>query len=146
MVTRMDTAPAAGLDGEGTALFHRTMPFTERLGVEVLRHSRELVVARLAHDESLCTLGGALHGGVLMSLADSAAAVCAFLNLPEGAQGTTTIESKTNFLRAVRIGHATASSKPLHAGGRVIVVETEIHDDEGRLVAKVTQSQAVLRS
>ncbi|EIF00566.1 PaaI family thioesterase [Saccharomonospora glauca] len=142
----MDTVSAAGLDDEGTALFHRTMPFTERLGIEVLRHSRELVVARLAHDASLCTLGGALHGGVLMSLADSAAAVCAFLNLPEGAQGTTTIESKTNFLRPVRGGHATASARPLHAGGRVIVVETEVRDDEGHLVAKVSQSQAVLRA
>ncbi|EID54975.1 hypothetical protein SacxiDRAFT_2756 [Saccharomonospora xinjiangensis XJ-54] len=146
MVLRMDTAQASGLDGEGTALFHRSMPFTERLGVEVLQHSRELVVARLAHDESLCTLGGVLHGGALMSLADSTAAVCAFLNLPEGAQGTSTIESKTNFLRAVREGYATATARPLHAGGRVIVVETEIHDDERRLIAKVTQSQAVLRS
>jgi 1,4-dihydroxy-2-naphthoyl-CoA hydrolase len=54
------------------------------------------------------------------------------------------IESKTNFLRAVRSGHATASSRPLHAGRRIVVVETDIVDDEGRLVARVTQSQAVL--
>lgn len=32
----------------------------------------------------------------------------------------------------------------MHVGGRIIVVETELHDDAGRLVAKVTQSQAVL--
>lgn len=132
------------LDKAGTALFHQTMPFTERLGVEVLRHGKDVVVSRLAWEDSLCTLGGALHGGVLMSLADATAAVCAFLNLPDAAQGTTTIESKTNFLRAVRAGYVTATSKPLRAGQRVIVVETEIHDDEGRLVAKVTQSQAVL--
>jgi len=79
-----------------------------------------------------------------MALADSAGAVCAFLNLPEGGQGTTTVESKTNFLRAVRSGHATATAKPLHAGRKLIVVETEIRDDEGKLVAKVTQTQAVL--
>ncbi|WAL66349.1 PaaI family thioesterase [Amycolatopsis cynarae] len=132
------------LDEAGTALFHQTMPFTKRLGVEVLRHGKDAVVSRLAWEDSLCTLGGMLHGGVLMSLADATAAVCAFLNLPEGAQGTTTIESKTNFLRGLREGYATATSKPLQAGRRVIVVETEIHDDEGRLVAKVTQSQAVL--
>ncbi|WP_106177295.1 PaaI family thioesterase [Prauserella shujinwangii] len=131
------------LDVDGTTLFHRTMPFTERLGIEVLSHSAGLVRARIAHDPTLCTLGGTLHGGVLMALADSAAAVCAHLNLPEGAQGTTTIESRTSFLRAVRAGHATASARPLQAGRRVIVVETEIHDDEGRLAAKVTQSQAV---
>lgn len=132
------------LDEEGTALFHQTMPFTKRLDVEVLEHGREGVKSRLAWEDSLCTLGGVMHGGVLMSLADSTAAVCAFLNLPEGAKGTTTIESKTNFLRAVRGGYATATSRALHAGRTVIVVETEIRDDAGKLVAKVTQSQAVL--
>lgn len=79
-----------------------------------------------------------------MALADSTGAVCAFLNLPEGAQGTTTLESKTNFLRGVRSGYATASAKPLHAGRRVVVVETEIRDDDGKLAAKITQTQAVL--
>lgn len=125
-------------------LFHRTMPFTKHLGVEVLEHGREVVKSRLAWAESLCTLGGVMHGGVLMSLADSTAAVCAFLNLPDGAKGTTTIESKTNFLRAVRRGYATAISRPLHTGRTIIVVETEIRDDAGKLVGKVTQSQAVL--
>ncbi|MFD5176496.1 PaaI family thioesterase [Nocardia sp. NPDC058379] len=131
-------------DTEGTTLFHASMPFTERLGVEVLEHGPEVVRSRLAWDESLCTLGGALHGGVLMSLADATGAVCAFLNLPEGKQGTTTVESKTNFVRAVRSGYAVATARPLHAGRSFIVVETEIHDDAGKLVGKTTQTQAVL--
>ncbi|MCP9620076.1 PaaI family thioesterase [Nocardia otitidiscaviarum] len=133
----------ATIDTAGTALFHRSMPFTERLGVEVLDSRPDLVRSRLAWDESLCTLGGVLHGGVLMALADSTGAVCAYLNLPEGKAGTTTVESKTNFLRAVRSGYATATARPLHAGRAFIVVETEIHDDAGDLVAKVTQTQAV---
>ncbi|GAA1029522.1 MULTISPECIES: PaaI family thioesterase [Amycolatopsis] len=131
-------------DVEGTQLFHKTMPFSERLGIEVLEHGPDLVRSRIAWDESLCTLGGVLHGGALMALADSTGAVCAFLNLPEGAQGTTTLESKTNFLRGVRSGYATASSRPLHAGRRVVVVETEIRTDDGKLAAKITQTQAVL--
>ncbi|GAA3586244.1 PaaI family thioesterase [Amycolatopsis ultiminotia] len=131
-------------DDEGTQLFHRTMPFSERLGIEVLTHGPDLVRSRLAWAESLCTLGGVLHGGVLMALADSTGAVCAFLNLPEGAKGTSTLESKTNFLRGVRSGYALASSRPLHTGRRVVVVETEIHDDAGKLAAKVIQTQAVL--
>ncbi|GGK92303.1 PaaI family thioesterase [Nocardia jinanensis] len=130
-------------DDAGTALFHQSMPFTERLGIEVLEHGPALVRSRIAWDATLCTLGGALHGGVLMALADSTAAVCAFLNLPEGAQATTTVESKTNFLRAVRSGHAEASSRPLQAGRSFIVVETEVRDEAGTLVAKVTQTQAV---
>ncbi|WP_454195873.1 PaaI family thioesterase [Nocardia sp. Marseille-Q1738] len=132
------------IDETGTELFHKTMPFTERLGIEVLAHGAELVRSRLAWDESLCTLGGVLHGGVLMSLADATGAVCAFLNLPHGKQGTTTVESKTNFLRAVRSGYATATAIPLHAGRSFIVVETAIRDDADKLVAKVTQTQAVL--
>ncbi|MFB8007454.1 PaaI family thioesterase [Nocardia sp. NPDC056000] len=131
------------LDPIGAKLFS-TMPFADRLGIEVLEHGPEQVRSRLAWDESLCTLGGGLHGGALMALADSTGAVCAFLNLPEGKQGTTTVESKTNFLRGVRSGYATATARPLHAGRSFIVVETEIRDDAGKLVAKVTQTQAVL--
>ncbi|WP_405484168.1 PaaI family thioesterase [Nocardia sp. NBC_00511] len=130
-------------DPVGTQLF-ATMPFTEGLGVEVLDCGPELVRSRLQWRENLCTLGGSMHGGALMSLADGTAAVCAFLNLPAGAQGTTTVESKTNFVRALRSGYATATAKPLHAGRSFIVVETEIRDDAGKLVAKVTQTQAVL--
>jgi 1,4-dihydroxy-2-naphthoyl-CoA hydrolase len=129
---------------EELAAVWSTMPFAQKLGSELLSAEAAGVRARLAWDAGLCTVAGALHGGVLMSLADSAAAVCAFLNLPEGAAGTTTVESKTNFLRAVREGSVTASSTPLHSGRRFIVVETELCDDDDRLVAKVTQTQAVL--
>lgn len=121
-----------------------TMPFAQTIGSELLEADPALVRARVAWDASRCTAGGMLHGGVLMSLADSAAAVCAFLNLPEGASGTTTVESKTNFLRGVREGTVTARATPLHKGRRFVVVETELTDDQDRLVAKVTQTQAVL--
>jgi uncharacterized protein (TIGR00369 family) len=81
-----------------------------------------------------------------MALADSTGGLCAFNNLPEGATGTSTIESKTNFLRAVRSGEVEASSKPLHVGRTVIVIETDVKDADGRLVARITQTQAVLRA
>lgn len=94
---------------------------------------------------SLCTANGILHGGAIMALADSAGGACAFLNLPEGASGTSTIESKTNFLGAVRNGTVTATSTLLHRGGTTIVVETTVRDSAAKLVAKVTQTQLVLR-
>ncbi|WP_019544582.1 PaaI family thioesterase [Streptomyces sulphureus] len=78
-----------------------------------------------------------------MSLGDAAGAVCAFLNLPPGA-GTSTVESKTNFLRAVRAGSVRAVSRPLHTGSTLVVIETGLSDDEGRLVGRMTQSQLVL--
>jgi uncharacterized protein (TIGR00369 family) len=80
-----------------------------------------------------------------MALADTTGGICAFMNLPDGAVGTTTIESKTIFLRGVRAGHVDAISTPLHAGRTTIVVETDLFDADGRRVAKVLQSQAVLR-
>ena len=85
-----------------------------------------------------------MHGGALMTLADAAGAMAAFVNLPEGAFGTTTVTSAANFVRAVRDGRANAVSKVLHKGRSTIVVETSITNGEGRTVAKVTQTQAVL--
>lgn len=122
----------------------KLVPFAAHLGIEVLAADAAEVRGRVAYAPELCTAGGALNGGVLMALADNLGALCAFLNLPSGAEGTTTIESKTNFLRAVRSGYATAVARPLHAGRRIIVVESDVLDDEKCLVARVTQSQAVL--
>jgi uncharacterized protein (TIGR00369 family) len=119
------------------------MPFAAGLGIELDAASAEEVVGRMAWSEERCTTGGVLHGGALMSLADSLGAVCAFLNLPPGA-GTATISSSTNLTRAVRGGHVTATTRPVHVGRTVIVVQTQIRDDEDRLVAQVTQTQAVL--
>jgi uncharacterized protein (TIGR00369 family) len=127
-----------------TETFHSLMPFTKTLGITVVTYTAEEVRARLPWDATLCTAGGVLHGGVLMSLADSTGAACAFLNLPAGATGTTTVESKTNFLRAVREGHVDARSRALHTGRTVLVIETDLLDDRDRLVARVTQSQLVL--
>ena len=132
------------LDAALTAGARESMPFAELLGVEVLAASSEEVRARIAWEERLCTAGGVLHGGALMSLADAAGAFCTFLNLPERSAGTATIESKTNFFRAVREGHVVATSRPLHRGRTTIVVETDLHDAEGKHVARVTQTQAVL--
>ena len=119
------------------------VPFTATLGMELVSAAPDEVVGRLAWREELCTTGGAMHGGALMSLADNLGGVCAFLNLPAGA-GTATISSSTNFLRGVREGLVTGVSRPLRVGRTVIVVETEVRDDADRLVVQTTQAQAVI--
>ncbi len=134
------TEPDAAL----TETARSSMPFAEVLGLEVHAASPDEVRVRLSWEERLCTAGGILHGGALMSLADAAGAYCAFLNLPEGSAGTATIESKTNFFAAVREGWVDALARPLHRGRSTIVVETDLHDATGRFVARVTQTQAVL--
>ena len=120
-----------------------TMPLARHLGLEVVAAEKDEVRVRLNWAEELCTSGGVLHGGALMALGDTAGALCAVLNLPEGA-GTSTIESKTNFFRGVREGHVEAVARPLHVGRSTIVVQSDLFDSAGKRVAQVTQTQAVL--
>ncbi|MGH3071687.1 MAG: PaaI family thioesterase [Gaiellaceae bacterium] len=132
------------MDEELTGTVRAAMPYTRELGVEMLAASADEVRGRIAWEERLTTAAGLLHGGVLMSLADSVGAFCAYLNLPDGSTATATIESKTNFFGAVRGGTVEARSRPLHRGSRTIVVETDLFDESGKHVARVTQTQAVL--
>jgi 1,4-dihydroxy-2-naphthoyl-CoA hydrolase len=132
------------VDAELTEQVHAAAPFTGFLGIEILAASADEVRSRLAWSADKCTAGGMLHGGALMSLADSAGGFLAFLNLPPHAKGTATIESKTNFFGPVADGYVTGVTRALHKGKRTIVVDTELFDDGGKLVARVTQTQAVL--
>jgi 1,4-dihydroxy-2-naphthoyl-CoA hydrolase len=127
---------------EQAATLLDAMPFARLAGVELTAAAAEEVTGRLAWQPERCTAGGVLHGAALITLADSLGALCAFLNLPPGAR-TGTIETKTNFFRAVRDGHVDATSRPLHVGRSTIVVQTDLHDARGRHVAQVTQTQAV---
>jgi uncharacterized protein (TIGR00369 family) len=118
-----------------------TIPFANELGIELLEATPDLVRAKLDWTPERCTVGGVMHGGALIALADNGGGLCAFLNLPEGAVGTATIESKTNFMRAIRGGAVTATTRPLHKGRTMMVLETELTRDDGKLAAKVTQTQ-----
>jgi 1,4-dihydroxy-2-naphthoyl-CoA hydrolase len=121
----------------------KMIPFAATLGMELVSATPEEVVGRMAWREELTTTGGAMHGGALMSLADNLGGVCAFLNLPAGA-GTATISSSTNFMRGVREGIVIATARPLRVGRTVIVVQTDVRDDAGRLAVQTTQAQAVI--
>ena len=132
------------MDEELTRTVRTAMPYAATLGLELLAASADEVRGRIAWEERLTTAAGLLHGGVLMGLADTVGAYCAYLNLPERSAATATIESKTNFFAAVRSGVIEARSRPLHRGSRTIVVETDVFDEAGKHVARVTQTQAVL--
>ena len=119
------------------------IPYATGLGITLDEAAPELVRGSLQWSPERCTSGGVMHGGAIMSLADTIGALCAFLNLPEGAS-TATVDSATNFFRGVRDGALHAAARPLHAGRSFIVVRTELTDDAGRLVGQTTQTQAVL--
>ena len=109
--------------------------------MEIVQADADRVVGRLVLGPQHSNGHNRVHGGAIMSLADTLGAIGTVLNLPRGSV-TTTIESKTNFLRAVRDGAVTASTRPLHAGRTTIVIETELVRADGKLAAKVTQTQA----
>jgi uncharacterized protein (TIGR00369 family) len=119
------------------------MPFATLIGLELLDASAEEVRARLAWAPQRCTSGGILHGGALMTLADSTGGLCAYLNLPPGAT-TATVESKTNFFRPVSGGYAESVSHLIHRGRNFLVVHTEVWDTNGRRVALTIQTQAII--
>jgi 1,4-dihydroxy-2-naphthoyl-CoA hydrolase len=128
--------PAPGLSLE--------MPFSNLLGVTITRQDKDHVKAQMLVRPELCTAGGVVHGGALMAFADSVGAIATILNLPEGARGTITIESKTNFVRSAKPGETILSSTtPVHIGRRTQVWQTRLEMD-GKLVALVTQTQMIL--
>jgi uncharacterized protein (TIGR00369 family) len=131
-------------DADATAFLHQAMPLCQTLGITAETFTAEEVTLALEWSGGLCTTAGQLHGGALMALADSAGGASAYLNLPDGAVGTSTIESKTNFLGGASGGTVRATARPLHIGSTTIVIETEVTNAD-RLVAKVTQTQIVLR-
>lgn len=138
-----DPTSAAAADPGLTDMAHTQMPLTRLLGLEILSGGAAGVQARCSWAPERCTSNGILHGGFLMAMADSVGAMAAVFNLPAGA-GTSTIESKTNFFRAVTEGDLTLTATPVHVGRTTIVVQTDITRPDGKLVTRTTQTQAVL--
>ena len=118
------------------------MPFAEHLGIRLEEASPDRVVARMPSRPELCTSAGLLHGGALMSLADTAGALVTYLGLPEGAT-TATITSTTQMFRPVTGDDVTAVAQALHRGRTTVTAQTSLYDAQQRLVAQTTQIQAV---
>jgi len=121
------------------------LPFAELKGVSFVEADQDHVVARMKVRADLCTLNNLLHGGAIMAFADSVGAAATVINLPEDAKGTTTLESKTNFIGGAKEGAVViAIATPIHRGRRTQVWQTRLETEDGKLVAVVTQTQMVL--
>jgi 1,4-dihydroxy-2-naphthoyl-CoA hydrolase len=121
------------------------IPFARLKGVTFTEAERDRVVARMLVRPDLCTLGQTIHGGAIMAFADSVGAAATILNLLDDAKGTTTIESKTNFIGGAKEGTTlVAIATPVHRGRRTQVWQTRLETEDGKLVAVVTQTQMVL--
>lgn len=119
-------------------------PFANLIGLRVIAAAADRVEAELAAGESLNNRYGVMHGGAIMAMADNLGGLATSLNLAEGFT-TTTLESKTNFLRPVPLGDtAHAVCVPLHRGRATMVWQTTITRADGKVAAIVTQTQMVL--
>lgn len=122
------------------------LPFARLLGIDLVSVAAERVVAHMMVREDLCTKPATLHGGAIMAFADTLGAIGTIANLDEGVS-TVTIESKTNFLRPAPLGaRLVGESTPVHRGQRLMVWQTRMTTEEGRLVALTTQTQLVVRA
>jgi uncharacterized protein (TIGR00369 family) len=120
------------------------LPFAELLGIEFVSALPDRIVAEMTVREDLCTIPAVLHGGAIMAFADTLGAMGTLVNLPKGA-GTTTVESKTNFVAPAPVGtRVIGETTPVHRGRRTMIWQTRISTSGGRLVALVTQTQLVL--
>lgn len=121
------------------------MPFAELKGVTFVSAELDCVVAQMVVRPDLCTLRHTIHGGAVMAFADSVGAAATVINLREDAKGTTTLESKTNFIGGAKEGTTvTATATPVHRGRRTQVWSTRLETEDGKLVGIVTQTQLVL--
>lgn len=125
-------------------LQERIPPFSKLLGIKFISATPERVVAELIVRDELCTTPAILHGGAIMAFADTLGACATVINLRQG-YGTTTIESKTNFFAPAPVGtKVIGECAALHRGKRTMAWQTRITNEEGRLIAVVTQTQMVL--
>jgi uncharacterized protein (TIGR00369 family) len=126
---------------------HLNLGLVAHLGIDFIEASPERVVAELGIREEVCTLGGSIHGGTLMALADTVGAVgtLSFLDKnPSAGKGTATLESKTNFFATARSGKVRAEATPLHKGKRTHVWQTRVTDEGGKLLSLTIQTQMIL--
>jgi uncharacterized protein (TIGR00369 family) len=120
-------------------------PFFHLLGGRIVEVTRDRVVAEVVVRQELSNRNGVIHGGAVMAIADNLGGTATFINMPAGA-GTTTIESKTNFFAAIRVGDTLrAECTPLHRGRTTMVWQTCITRSDGKLAALVTQTQLILQ-
>jgi len=127
-----------------TRLNSEPLPFAALLGIEIVSAAPERIVGEMTVREEFCTRPAVMHGGAVMAFADTLGALATVANLKEGA-GTTTVESKTNFIGAAPLGaRLVGEATPVHRGRRTMVWQTRVTTQDGKLVALVTQTQLVL--
>ena len=115
------------------------VPFAQLLGLELCEIERGTATLRLLVRDDLKQNKGLLHGGVIASLIDTAAAFAA-VTLLEPGQSTTTVDLTVHYLRPLTEGQATAQARVLRSGRRMLVISVDVFDETEALAATALTS------
>ena len=113
-------------------------------GIKVLSVEPGRPSARLPIRPEMLAPNGFLHAATVIALADTSAGYATIAHLPEGAEGFTTIELKTNFLGTLTKGVLLCATSAGHSGRTTQVWDAEVSSEDGRRLALFRCTQMVL--
>jgi uncharacterized protein (TIGR00369 family) len=122
----------------------QSAPISKLLGFRLTEIEAGGATVELDVTERLWNPMGTLHGGVLVDIADAAMglAYAAALNDDES---FTTVELKINYLRPFKEGHLKAIAKTVHRGRTIGLMDCEVIDDRGKIIARSSSTCLTLR-
>ena len=127
------------------ALINSQPEFSRLLGMTITDVNDTQLFAEMTVKNEFGNRNGVMHGGAIMAFADNIGGTATFINLKPGLS-TTTIESKTNFFRPIKIGNKIkAQCDILKQGTKIVVVQTTIFRPDKKVAAIVTQTQMILK-
>src|ERR671929_1674715 len=101
------------------------------IGIEILDAEEGRLTSRLELREELMAPNGYLHAATIVALADTSCGYGTFVSLPEGAEGFTTVELKSNFLGTKRSGTIECEARLAHGGRTTQVWDATVTDGKG---------------
>jgi uncharacterized protein (TIGR00369 family) len=104
--------------------------FTEHLGIGMVAVEPSRLVCRVPVTDAILAPHGLVHGGALVSIADSLCGYGTIASLPDGARGFVTVELKANFLGATSSGVLLCEATPLHRGSSTQIWDATIRDED----------------
>jgi uncharacterized protein (TIGR00369 family) len=119
-------------------------PVADLIGIELVRAAEGECVMELEVEERHANPMGTVHGGILCDIADAAMGMAFFTTLAEG-ETFATLELKINFLRPFWTGRLVATGRVVSRGKTVGLTECDLHDSDGRLVARASSTCMALR-
>jgi 1,4-dihydroxy-2-naphthoyl-CoA hydrolase len=115
------------------------------IGIEILEAEKGRLTSRLDLRDELMAPNGYLHAATIVALADTSCGYGTFVNLPERADGFTTVELKSNFLGTKRAGAIACEANMAHGGHTTQVWDAVVSDaDSGKTLALFRCTQMIL--